>query len=216
MRIEDWGTVVERRRIATRLLVDQLVPRSPVGLNWIADRRVGQRGIAALRPTSGCRRAVCWKLFSCHRVRLKAKRAGSSNYVPCGTELSFEGGMMGSASSKIHSRAGPFVAVAIPSSVIHSNVRSGASPVITRRPWWCCRWWPSHYAGRLVMPGSDGLPTTMKDSARHNHRPFRNVSSASSGRNRPLAAWSGVVRLSARSFMERSASRYICVVSMDS
>ena len=86
----------------------------------------------------------------------------------------------------------------------------------TSVPRWSALWHAQHYAGCVVMPGSDGLPTTMKVSARHNHRPFRKVSSASSGRNRPFAACSGAVRSSARSFIDRSASRYICVVSMDS
>ena len=52
--------------------------------------------------------------------------------------------------------------------------------------------------------------------ARHNQRLLRNASNVSSGRNRPEPTFNGAMRESALSFVERSASKYICVVSMDS
>jgi hypothetical protein len=73
-----------------------------------------------------------------------------------------------------------------------------------------------HYAGPLVMSGRSSFPTRARDDTRHNQRLLRKRTSSSSGRNRPGREERGAVRLSARSFIARSASRYICVVSMDS
>jgi len=73
-----------------------------------------------------------------------------------------------------------------------------------------------HYAGPLVMSGRSSFLTRARDDTRHNQRLLRKRRSSSSGRNRPGREERGAVRLSARSFIARSASRYICVVSMDS
>ena len=92
------------------------------GTGWLID--------PAKRPSGLARWSSELSGRCCLEAIQLSKKAGSL-YVPCGTALSFGGG---SSSSKIHSSGGPFVAVAIPSSGIHRNERSGAAPVITRRP----------------------------------------------------------------------------------
>src|SRR5262245_40099039 len=73
-----------------------------------------------------------------------------------------------------------------------------------------------HYADRRIMPRRVGLSTVRLGWTRHNQSSRRKARRASSARNRPDRARRGAVRARARSLAARSASRYICVVSIDS
>jgi hypothetical protein len=64
-----------------------------------------------------------------------------------------------------------------------------------------------HYVDYPVMPRKAVTSTGTWISTRHNQRAVRKASRLSSGRYRPGLARSGAVRASARSFMDRSASR---------